>query len=156
MLTRLILFVVLGVFVTWVVRTARKELASLPDDKVRRASKQHASLDRAVVHRAGLASLKGEADVLAEADRILAMMAELVERREILVEIRDGSDSETAGDEVTGIDVTLARSEQRLKEALELLVGEQVADVRTELKAASTDLREEVRARREIRTVERG
>ncbi len=155
MLTRLILFVVLAGFVAWFVSVARKELASQPDANILRGAKSHKALDRALVHREGIAKLDGEADVLAEADKILAMMAELVERREVLADIRDDSESETARAEVDGIDVALGRIEQRLKEALEHLVTEQVDEVRAELKAVSTDLQDEVRARREIRQTER-
>lgn len=156
MLPRLILFFVLAGFATWIVQVVRKELASLPDSKVLGASRNHAALERAVTHRDGIAKLGGDPDLLVEADKILEMMAELVERRGILAAIGNDSESEAARQEVEGIDVALGRSEQRLKEALEHLVTEQVDEVRSELKAVSTDLRDEVRARREVRQIERG
>jgi hypothetical protein len=155
MLVRLILFVLIGTVVALVVRAARKELAALPDDRVRRLAHQNQSLGLALAHRKGIEKLGGEPDILAEADHILEMMAELVEGRQVLVGIRETSDSDTAGDEIERIDVSLARTELRLKEALEHLVGEQSDSVREQLKQASTDLQGEVKARREIRRVER-
>ncbi len=145
MLARLIIFVLIVGFVTWAVRTMTKELKEGVPSDILATARKHAALKAAVKHREAIRRL-GAKDVVAEADKILAAMAELVRRRGLLADVPE---------EAERIEASLTTSEQRLKEALEHLATEQTDAIHAELQEVSSELQDEVQARREIRGIER-
>jgi len=150
--------VVMGV--AWVVLALRGDPLLRIDPRVGAASHSCVPLKQAIVHRQGIAKMvKGGASdaagLVPDADRILGMMADLVERRALLADIEEDSGSSEAAEEVDRIDASLVRSEARLRAALNHLVGERTEEVRADLADSGEELEQELSARREIRAAER-
>lgn len=161
MLIRLIELFFLAVAAGWIVLALRGDPALRVDPAVRRIAGRNVPLKKAMAHRRSIAKLvkSGATDaagLVEDADKILRAMAELVERKQLLVGILQDSESIEAADELERIDASLERSEARLRAALGHLIADRTEDVRADLADCGEELEAELTARREIRAVERG